>query len=68
MYTIDWRDYNTPTYNVPGAINGSFPSQTIIADDPYAQSFKTSTNELDKFRLAFLVVGIAIGYYVLRGR
>jgi hypothetical protein len=68
MYLLDWRDYHTPTFNVPGTIDGSFPNNTIIADDPFAQTFKTSTSELDKFRLAFLVVGVLIGYYVLRGR
>lgn len=62
---------------VPGAVNGSYPVPPIIARDPYAQNgtasptngtpiFRATTSELDKYRLLFLIIGVAIGYYLLK--
>lgn len=59
---------------VPGTINGQYVDPRNNTSGTYGgvadetPVFSTSTNELDKFRLLFLLAGIAIGFYFLRGR
>lgn len=65
-----------------GGTYPTYPVPPIIASDPYAVGntgiaggltngapvpmFTATTSELDKYRLLFLIVGIAIGYYLLK--